>query len=192
MKVLGGGYLNSGDLRRLGIRSVGENVMVHERAILVDLDNIEIGSNVRIDAFCVLSAAGGHLRLGSYIHIASHADIYAGAGVTMDDFSGLSQGVRVYSITDDYSGESLTNPTVPKQFVRAKKGQVHLGRHTIIGSGSVILPGVTIGDGSSVGALSLVAKSLDPWGVYVGSPVKWLKARSQRLIEDELKLLDIS
>ncbi|MDN2583268.1 acyltransferase [Aquibium sp. ELW1220] len=185
MKIYGGGYLQREELLDLGIRSIGENVRVHEKAILVDVERIEFGSNVRIDAFCVLSAAGGSLRIGSYVHLASHADIYAGAGVVLEDFAGLSQGVRIYSVSDDYSGACLTNPTVPRGFLVPKAGCIRIGRHVIVGSGSVVLPGCSIGDGSAVGALSLVNRSLDPWGVYAGSPARRIRARSRKLLAAE-------
>ena len=55
----------------------------------------------------------------------------------------------------------------------------------MIGSGSVIFPGVIIGMGSSVGALSLVTKPLNKWGVYFGIPVKKLKSRNKILLEKE-------
>lgn len=192
MKIIGGRYLNETELRALGLKSVGSNVMVHEAAILVDLDRIEIGSNVRIDPFCILSAAGGYLRIGNHVHIASHADIYAGGGVEMGDFVGLSQGGRIYSVNDDYSGGSLTGPTIPKKYLKTNKAKVTVGRHVVIGSGSVVLPGVQIGEGSTVGALSLVSKSLDPWGVYAGIPARRLRDRSQQLLEDEQRLLAAS
>jgi galactoside O-acetyltransferase len=107
----------------------------------------------------------------------------------MEDFSGLSQGVRIYGKTSDYSGNYLTNPTVPEKFTCITHGTVILKRHVIIGSGAVILPNVTIGEGSSVGALSLVTKSLDPWGVFFGCPAKRLKGRSRRLLELESELM---
>jgi acetyltransferase-like isoleucine patch superfamily enzyme len=107
----------------------------------------------------------------------------------LKDFSGLSQGVRIYSGTDDYTGKSLTNPTVPHKYLKVKIAPVILGKHVIVGSGSVILPGLTIGDGSSVGALSLVTKSLDEWGVYFGSPAKKLKARSKDMLKLENELM---
>ena len=50
-------------------------------------------------------------------------------------------------------------------------------------------PKFTIGDGTAVGALSLVTKSLDPWGVYFDSPVKKLKNRSKRLLKWEAELI---
>ena len=189
MKIVGGRYRDAVELRGLGISCVGDNVMVHESVILVDVEHIELGSNVRIDPFCILSAAGGFIRIGSYVHIAAHVDIFGGKGVVLADFSGLSHGVRIYSVSDDYSGRSLTNPTVPREFVKTKGGEVSLGRHVIVGSGSIILPGVSIGEGSSVGALSLVRKSLDPWGVYAGSPIKRIASRSQDLLEYENRLL---
>ena len=74
--------------------------------------------------------------------------------------------------SDDYSGQSLTNPTIPKEFLNIKKKSVNIGKHVIVGSGSVILPDVSIGEGSCIGALSLVNKSLESWNMYFGSPVK--------------------
>jgi len=78
---------------------------------------------------------------------------------------------------------------VPEKYIGITQGKVELKRHVIIGSGSVILPQVMIDEGSSVGALSLVNKSLDDWGVYFGSPAKKLKNRSKNLLklEEELR-----
>ena len=98
--------------------------------------------------------------------------------------------MRIYSASDDYSGQVLTNPTVPKKYLNVTEKAVNIGRHVIIGSGSIVLPGVSIGEGSSVGALSVVTKSLDTWGVYVGSPVKRLKDRKKDLLQQEKILLD--
>ncbi|MSQ85028.1 MAG: hypothetical protein EXR77_19505 [Myxococcales bacterium] len=90
----------------------------------------------------------------------------------MADFSGLSQGVRIYSGSDDYTGGFLTNPTIPARYLGTQSGVVVLSRHVIIGSNTVILPRVTIGEGSSVGAQALVSKSLEPWGIDAGGPAK--------------------
>ncbi len=67
-----------------------------------------INDNVRIDDFCILS---GHIEIGSYIHIAAYSALYGGqAGIFMDDFLNISSRVFVYSVSDDYSGETMTNP----------------------------------------------------------------------------------
>ncbi|WP_348638403.1 hypothetical protein [Paraburkholderia sp. D15] len=55
-------------------------------------------------------------------------------------------------------------------YQHVKVAPVHLGRHVIVGSGSVILPGCALGEGVSVGAMSLVTKTLKPrGGVFWGA-----------------------
>ena len=182
------GYYTEHDLRDAGFKKLGRDILIAKNNTLVGLENIEIGDHVRIDGYCALIAGGGRLTLGSHIHIGGYCFLSAGEGITMEDFSGLSQGARIYTRTDDYTGKSLTNPTVPEKFKISTRGPVTLGRHVIIGSGTVILPDLIIGEGSSVGAQSLVTKSLEPWGVYFGSPVKRLKDRSRELLELEAAL----
>jgi galactoside O-acetyltransferase len=65
-----------------------------------------------------------------------------------------------------------------------------LKRHVIIGAGTTILPGCVLGEGASVGAMSMVTKSLDPWGVYFGIPVRRLKARKKKLLDLEREFLE--
>jgi galactoside O-acetyltransferase len=186
MKIIGHGrYLNEGELRDLGLRT-GRNVMVHEMAILVDVDRIELGSDVRIDAFTIIT---GDVKIGSHVHMAAYACIFGAGGVEVGDFCGISQRVAIYSVTDDYSGAALTGPTIPKEYLNIISGPVRLGRHSVIGSGSVVLPNVTVGEGSAVGALSLVNQSLDEWGVYVGCPARRVKDRKRDLLEMEKQLL---
>lgn len=184
-----GGFHTTEELREAGFKSVGEHVSIAKSCVIVGFENISIGDNVRIDDFCTVVATGdGFLDLGSYVHIGGYCLLSAGDGIAMRDFSGLSQGVRIYSRTDDYSGEHLTNPTVPEQYTGYLGGTVVLGRHVIIGSGTVILPGVTIGSGSAVGALALVNCSLDEWGIYAGAPAKRVKDRSMGLLVQEQEL----
>lgn len=188
MKIFGGKYLTTDELNKLGVASCGENVIIHETVQLIGLENIRIGSNVRIDAFSILSAASGLLKIGSHIHIGAYCYLSANASITLDDFSGLSQGVYIYSVSDDYSGASLTNPTIPKRLLKTKSAPVHLGCHVIVGAKTVVLPGASIGEGSAVGAMSLVNKPLPEWGIYAGVPAHRLRDRSKALLDDERRL----
>ncbi len=183
-------YYTEKDLQNLGFKALGKNIKIARNNTIVGIQNIEIGDNVRIDGYCAIIAAGnGWLKIGSYVHIGGWSYLSAGNGIELEDFSSISQGVRVYSRTDDYSGDSLTNPTIPEEFTGVTSGKVIVGKHVIIGSGTFILPKVHIHEGTSVGALSLVTKDLDPWGVYFGCPVRRLKERSKRLLELENKLM---
>ncbi|TGP44881.1 acyltransferase [bacterium M00.F.Ca.ET.228.01.1.1] len=182
------GYWTEEELKQFGSPSVGINVRVAKNCTVIAIENMTFGSNVRIDGPTVLSASGGHINVGSHVHVGGMCFLAGGGGIQMEDFSGLSQGVRVYSTSDDYSGAALTNPTVPREYLNMKIAPVRLGRHVIVGSGSVILPGCVLGEGVSVGAMSLVTKNLEPWGVYFGSPAKRLKARSREILQLEEQL----
>ena len=177
-------YTNE-ELDRMGFAHLGQNVLVSRHASLYGIDRISIESNSRIDDFCVLSAGSGGIHIGRYVHIAVMCSLIGEERIALEDFSGLSGRVSIYSSSDDYSGDHLTNPTVPANLTQVDNKPVTLGRHVIIGSGSVILPGVTIGEGAAVGALALVRKSLKPFTIYTGSPTKAIGPRSRRMLELE-------
>jgi galactoside O-acetyltransferase len=179
------GYYNSKELKSMGFKKIGDNVKIAKNCTIIGLENISIGNNVRIDGFTTITAYGGELVLGNYIHIGGYCFLGAGAGIYMEDFSGLSQGVKVYSKSDDYSGRFMTNPTVPPKYTNVKCGKVIIKKHVIIGSSSVILPGVTIGKYSAVGALSLVNKDLPELSICVGQPAKRIADRHTGMLELE-------
>lgn len=172
------------ELKEIGFKSYGKNVLISRKTSIYGASNISIGNNVRIDDFCILS---GNITLGNYIHIASACLLFGGSesGIVFEDYTGLSSRSVIYSETDDYSGVAFTNPMLPNKFRKTIKGQVLLKKHAIIGTGTTILPGVIIGEGVGVGAMSLVAKSLDDWKIYAGVPCKEIKERSKQLLDLE-------
>ena len=128
--------------------------------------------------------------IGENVHIAPFCLVAGGEeGISFADFSGLAYGVRVFSQSDDYLGRTLTNPTVPDKYKEKTKSKIHLGRHVIVGCNSVILPGVTIAEGCSVGAMSLVKKSTKEWGVYLGAPALRVAERKKDLLVLEKQYL---
>ena len=184
------GYYQTCDLLALGFCGVGENVKIAKNTTLIGLKNIFLGSNVRIDGFTsIIASSKGQCIIGSNVHIGSNCFMSCAENIILSDFAGLSHGVKIYTKSDDYSGKFLTNPTVPEEYTSKDIGSVTLGKHVIIGSNSIILPGVTIGNGTAVGALSLVTKSLGEWSIFFGSPAKYLKKRSKELLMLENKYL---
>lgn len=189
MKNHRGRFMREAELRELGVGKVGENVAVHETCVMVDMEAIRFGDNVRIDPFTVLSAAGGWLHFGDFIHVSSNCSILAASGVELGDFANLSAGVRIFSRTDDYTGEFLTNPTVPLAYILPPAARpVRVGRHVILGANTIVLPEVEVGEGTAVGAGALIRRSLDPWGIYAGVPAKFLRNRRQDIIDHERRL----
>jgi galactoside O-acetyltransferase len=183
-------FLSYKEISKLDFDYVGENVKISRFANFYGSNFISIGSNSRIDDFCILSASHeGSISVGNNVHISAGVYLFGTYGIQIGDFSSLSSGVKIYSTSDDYSGEFLTNPTVSREFLNVHNELVIIEKHVIIGAGSVVLPGVVVTEGVAVGALSLVNKSLDSWSIYAGQPVKKIKERSRNLLKLEAQFL---
>ena len=164
---------------------MGKNVRISTKASFYGVAKISLGDNVRIDDFCVLSAGEGGISIGSHVHIAVYSSLIGAGKIIINDFCNISSRVAIYSSSDDYSGEYLTNPTINSQFTNVEHAPVTLCKHVIVGAGCVILPGVALADGVAVGALALVNRDLQPWGIYAGQPAKYIKPRSKNLLNLE-------
>lgn len=183
-------FLSKEELDKIKFKSLGENVLISRRTSIYLPEYISIGNNVRIDDFVMLS---GDITLENNIHIAPYSLLIGGrggAGIVMKNYSGISSHVTIYSITDDYSGEFMTNPTIPPKYTNVKKGRVVLQEYVIIGAASVILPGIKIGKGAAVGAMSLVTKNLPEWKICMGIPARAIMDRSKKLIKLEQQFKD--
>ena len=180
-------YYTEEELSEFGFKKIGINVRISSKASIYNPESIEIDDNSRIDDFCIIS---GKVNIGKYVHIAPYCLVAGGSeGITFDDFSGLAYSVQVFSQSDDYSGRTMTNPTIPSRYKKEIKKAVHISRHVIIGASSIIFPGVTVAEGCSVGAMSLVNKTTVPWGIYVGNPAKRVKSRRQDLLALETSFM---
>jgi acetyltransferase-like isoleucine patch superfamily enzyme len=187
MAGLNNTFLTVEELQRLGFRTLGRNVLIHPTVVIVDCSAVSIGDHVRIDPFCVLSAK--RIDIGSYVNISSHSALLGRAQVTLEDFSSTAPGAKILTSNDDFLGQGLVGAVVPEALRGARHGDVTIRRHGIVGAGSIVLPGVTIGEGSTVGALSFVKRSLEPWGVYAGVPVRRIRDRAKDVIALEEELM---
>jgi len=176
-------------IEKMGFATVGDNVQISDRASFYGTSRIALGDNVRIDDFCVLSAGVGGISIGKHVHIAVYSSLIGAGKITLSDFCNVSSHVSIYSSNDDYSGATMTNPTVPSEYTGVTHADVYLGKHVIVGSGSVILPGVTLEEGVAVGALSLVTKRCEAFGIYAGNPARRIKERRRDLLELEQRFL---
>lgn len=176
-------------IESMGFLSVGENVQISDRTSVYGVSRITLGDNVRIDDFCVISAGTGGIDIGNHVHIAVGATLIGAGKITLCDFVGISSRASIYSSNDDYSGAAMTGPTLPSQFTNVRHADVFMGKHVIVGSGSIVLPGVTLEEGVAVGALSLVHKRCEAFGIYVGNPVRRIKERKRDLLDMEQRYM---
>jgi galactoside O-acetyltransferase len=183
-------FLTHTELIKIGFNRIGKNVLISDAASVYNPKKISIGDNFRLDDFCILSAGNGGIVIGNYVHIACHSCVIGGDQVEILDYSNISSRVSIYSKSDDFSGDYMTNPCVPEHFTNVISKPVKIHKHVIIGSGSVILPGVTLHEGVAIGALSLVTTTCQANNIYAGSPLKLIKPRKQGFKEYEQKLLN--
>ncbi len=172
----------------MGFDSFGTHVLISDKASIYNPGRISLGSHVRIDDFCVLSAGEGGISIGSFVHIAVFSVVIGKGRITIKDYSGLSSRVSIYSSNDDYTGRFMTNPTVPVKFTNVKHLPVTLEKHVIVGSGSVILPGVRLNEGVAVGSLSLVKGDCEAFTVYAGNPAEPIGRRRRSVLQLEVEL----
>lgn len=135
---------------------------------ILNPENITFGKHIIIDDFTLIHARG-EIVLGNYVHISNFVSMTGGSKITVADFVGISQGCRILSATDDFKSWGIGNSTVPEEFRNVKRAPISIGRFVVIGANSVVLPGVTIGEGAAIGACSVVTRDLEPWGVYIGN-----------------------
>lgn len=175
-------FLESEELVKLGFKSFGENVKISRKVSIYSPHLISLGNNVRIDDFCILS---GEIIIGSYVHVSAYTALYGRFGIELEDFVTISGRVLVYSQNDDYSGNFMTNPMLPSQLTNVTGGKVLFKKHSIIASGSIVLPNLTIGIGACLGAMSLLKSDMPDWTVFAGIPAKEITKRNRGILELE-------
>ncbi len=175
------------ELEKMGFKGLGENVLIDTRTTIDNPQSIVIGNNVKIGSFVLLS---GDIKIGNYVHIASFCGLYGTGGIEIGDFVSMSNHVRLITESDDYSGESMSAPFVGEQYkFKMQKESICIKKHCIIGSGSLLLPGVRLEEGVAVGAMSMVSKKTEAWGIYVGIPARRIKDRSRNILQLEKQFL---
>ncbi len=180
-------YLTEEELKKMNFKKLGKNVKISDRAAIYTADQISIGDNSRIDDFCVVS---GKIDIGRNVHLPPHCLIHGSInGVVLEDFVTVAYGGKIIASTDDYTDGYLTNSTIPAKYKKVTEKSVLVKSHAIIGTNAVVLPGVTIGYASSIGAGAVVTKDTEDFGIYVGIPAKYVKKRGNKFAELEAEYL---
>jgi acetyltransferase-like isoleucine patch superfamily enzyme len=88
--------------------------------------------------------------------------------VELEEYSSLSRGcvILAHWVTTEFLQEKIGGPFF---------GKVHIGKGVSLGVNVIVLPGVTIGEGSIIGAGSVVVKDIPPYSIAVGNPARVLK-----------------
>lgn len=112
---------------------------------------------------------GKNVFVGDYVRVdKNHADL-----IYIDDYAHLTAGCRLLCHQRDLSSYHVGDNAADCGY---RLGEIHIGKGVMIGMESMIMPGVTIGDGAIVGAMSLVTKDIPPYTIATGHPARVIKA----------------
>ena len=183
------GYFSNEELAELGFGAVGKNVRISKTSTIYNRGNVFIGDNVRIDNFCTLAISGnGRLEIGNHVQISAYSFINGTADVILKDFVTFAPAVRIFSTTDDYSGKTMTNATLPSEYLGSHSEAVILEKHVIVGVASSIMPGVILKEGTAVAGHSFVNQNSEAFTLIGGVPAKFIKSRAKGLLALEQRL----
>ena len=163
---------------------IGKDVFISKNAEITRSELCTIGNHVAIDSgfYCTTK-----LIIGDYVHISPHVAVIGGkhTSLTVEDFCFISVGTKIVCGSEAFHGEGLIGPFIPEKYKdRTILEPVVLKRFSGVCAGSAVLPGVTMAEGSVLGASSMLKHDTEPWTIYVGSPARPIKMRkSETMIQ---------
>ena len=122
---------------------------------------------------------GRNVFIGDYVRVdLNHADL-----IYIDDYAHITSGCRLLchqrNLKDYHVGDNAAKAGY-------RYGEIHIGKGVMVGMETMIMQGVSIGDGAIIGAGSMVTKDIPEWCVAVGRPAKVIKQIPERMSEKQM------
>jgi len=166
-KSHGSGVFQLGDFK-----SLGKNVIIEKGVKVFHPDNIKIGDNVYIGHNTILkSYHNSQLEIGDNTWIGQNCYFHSAGGLKIGKNVGIGPNVQILTSSHDISNE-ISGPIL---FQPINFAEVIIEDGVDIGVSSVVLPGVTIGKYTQIGAMSLVNKDINTKKIAYGSPCREVK-----------------
>ncbi len=160
--------------------------VVHPMASIQNIRNhreaIRVGANTHIKGELLTFAHGGEVSIGEYCYVGEQSHIWSAVRISIGDRVLISHNVNVF--------DSLTHPVNPKErhghyraiitsghpvSIDLGEAPVSIDHDVWIGCLSIVLRGVTIGEGAIVGAGSVVSQDVPPFTIVAGNPARVIR-----------------
>jgi acetyltransferase-like isoleucine patch superfamily enzyme len=162
-----------GEFRLSDLASVGDNVVVEKGALILKPQRVRIGSNVYIGHYAILRGYDfGELVIGDDTWIGQFCYFNSAGGIEIGSRVGIGPGVKIMSSKHGEEGRN-----VPVLLCDLEFAKVTIESDCDLGMGSIILPGVTVGKGSQVGAGAVVTRDVEPYCIVAGVPARKIGER---------------
>ena len=174
-------------MSKLNLKSVGEDVIISDLAVISRPELVSMGNHIAIDHWTYIST---QVEMGDYIHIAPSVTILGGATalLKMGNFTNIGSGGRIICATNDFS-QGLLSPVVPLEHQTIINEPIIFEDFATLGVNCSVLTGVTLSEGTIVGANSVITKDTEPWMIYAGTPARPIKKRDNKRIFESAKKL---
>ena len=150
---------------------------------------VRIGEYTIIDDFTYIS---GGFEIGRYGHVAPNVSLIGARGtIRAGDFVGIAAGSCIYASSSDYLNASLDLPSVPAEFqFGGSTEDVLFSDHVLLGSHTVVLPGVVLPEGMATAAHTVLRKrDYEPWTLYAGWEAQPIARRRHGRLDEALARL---
>ena len=172
MNFIGESFYSEDELKKYNFKHIGKNVKIKKNVGIFYCENIKLSDNIRIDDFSIIIGSGKGLVIENNVHISAKAYLVCYGGIKIKSYSTLGPGVSIFSASDDYKESFLSNGTVDNEFKKLDVKEINIGNGSIIGVSSSLLPGSSMGTGSSLGAHSLLKSKIPNYEIFAGIPAK--------------------
>ncbi len=165
-------------LWRAMARSFGHGVRVGTNVGFKHLETFDVGDGVFIGDHAYLQGRfDGRFTIGRHVWIGPQA-YFDARNLSLGDYVGWGPGAKVLGSTHTgYPGD------IPVIQTELQILPVRVEDWADVGTGAILLPGVTVGKGAIVGAGAVVTRDVAPFSIVVGAPAKFLRWRQDSPIE---------
>jgi galactoside O-acetyltransferase len=165
------------------LKRCGVGVRIFPLTKIVAPEMVEVDDYAKIDDFVFINGGNG-VKIGRYVHIAAFTSIFGGGKCILENYAGISEGVRIITGMETYQEGKRMSAALPLEQRNPLIGEVHIEKDAFVGANSVIHPNVIIGKGAIIGSNSLVLNDIEPWSINVGSPCKKIGVRQKIAVPD--------
>jgi acetyltransferase-like isoleucine patch superfamily enzyme len=156
-------------------KKIGKNVILENGVMVFHPETIELGNNIYIGHQTILKGYyKGAFLIGDGTWIGQQCFFHSAGNIQIGKNVGIGPGVKI--ITSAHFEEGIEIPVMHSHL--EYKGVI-IEDDADIGTGSIILPGITIGKGAIVGAGAVVTSDVAPYDVVAGVPARKIRSRLQ-------------